>query len=255
MTSHPVVSSEAWLAARMDLLAKEKEFSKLRDELSALRRELPWRRVTKEFFFEGPNGKETLAELFDGRRQLITYHFMFDPEWTEGCKSCSLIADHYDPAVVHLMHRDVTFVTISRAPFQKLDAFKKRMGWRFKWVSSFANDFNQDYHVTFTQEQIDGRAAYYNYRDNASFPVKEAPGVSVFYKDEAGDVFHTYSSYSRSLDMFITAYHYLDITPKGRDEAGFSYGMEWVRHHDRYGDTTFIDPYAKPKSSSAGDAR
>jgi len=174
---------------------------------------------------------------------------MFDPDWTEGCKSCSLIADHYDPAIVHLNHRDVTFVTVSRAPLSKLGTFKKRMGWKFKWVSSLGSDFNVDFHVTFTQEQIDKHLAYYNYRSGETFPVREAPGVSVFYKGGSGDVYHTYSSYARGLDMFITAYHYLDIAPNGRDEAGFSYGMEWLRHHDRYGDETFVDPYARPSSS------
>jgi predicted dithiol-disulfide oxidoreductase (DUF899 family) len=227
---------------------KEKEFSKLRDELSRLRRALPWKQVEKEYIFEGPDGKQTLAELFDGRTQLITYHFMFDPAWMEGCKSCSFLADHYEPAIVHLSHRDVTFVTISRAPLLKLESFKKRMGWKFKWVSSLGNDFNIDFRVTFTQEQIDKHQAYYNYRGGETFPVKEAPGVSVFYKDEASGVYHTYSSYARGLDMFITAYHYLDITPRGRDEAGFSYGMEWLRHHDRYGDKAFHDPYARRKS-------
>jgi predicted dithiol-disulfide oxidoreductase (DUF899 family) len=248
VSRHTIVSTEEWTKARKELLAKEKEFSKLRDELSRLRRALPWRKVDKEYVFTGPKGKETLADLFDGRSQLITYHFMFDPDWTEGCKSCSFIADHYDPAIVHLNHRDVTFVTVSRAPLAKLEAFGKRMGWKFKWVSSLGNNFNVDFHVTFTQEQIDKRQAYYNYRAGETFPVKEAPGVSVFHKDESGEVYHTYSAYARGLDMFITAYHYLDITPKGRDEAGFSYGMEWLRHHDRYGDATFVDPYARPKA-------
>ena len=249
MSRRAIVSSEEWISARTELLAKEKEFSKLRDELSRRRRELPWRKIEEQYVFEGVDGKQTLAELFDGRSQLITYHFMFDPDWSEGCKSCSFIADHYDPAIVHLNHRDVTFVTVSRAPLSKLENFKKRMGWTFKWVSSLGNDFNADFHVTFTQEQIDNHQAYYNYRAGATFPVKEAPGVSVFCKIESGEVYHTYSSYGRGLDMFITAYHYLDITPKGRDEAGFSYGMEWLRHHDRYGDKTFVDPYAQPKSS------
>ena len=167
---------------------------------------------------------------------------MFDPEWTEGCKSCSFIADHYNPSVIHLDHRDVTLVTVSRAPLAKLEAFKKRMGWSFKWVSSFGSDFNWDYDVSFKPEDVAKKQVYYNY-EFQSFPAAEGPGISVFYKEETGSVFHTYSSFSRGLDMFITAYHLLDIVPKGRDEAGLSYGMEWLRHHDRYDDQAFIDPY------------
>jgi len=242
--SHKVVSQEAWLAARKELLVREKEFSRLRDELSRKRRELPWEKVEKDYVFDGPTGKETLAQLFDDKSQLIIYHFMFDPEWSEGCKSCSFIADHYNPSIVHLAHRDVTMVTVSRAPLAKLEAFKKRMGWSFKWVSSFGSDFNWDYHVSFKPEEVARQQVYYNYGIQ-SFPVGEGPGISVFYKDEAGAIFHTYSSFSRGLDMFISAYHLLDIVPKGRDEAGLSYGMEWLRHRDRYDDKTFIDPYAK----------
>ena len=185
-----------------------------------------------------------MADLFNGRSQLITYHFMFDPEWTEGCKSCSFIADHYHPSVVHLEHRDVSLVTVSRAPLAKLEASKKRMGWSFKWVSSFGSDFNWDYQVSFRPEDVAKQQVYYNYTIQ-SFPAAEGPGISVFHKDEAGNVFHTYSSYSRGLDMFITAYHLLDIVPKGRDETGFTYGMQWLRHHDRYSDPGFVDPFAK----------
>jgi predicted dithiol-disulfide oxidoreductase (DUF899 family) len=248
VSKHAIVSGEEWLAARKELLAKEKQFSKLRDELSRLRRELPWRKIEKNYVFTGSNGDETLADLFDGRSQLIVYHFMFDPDWTEGCKSCSFLADHYDPAIIHLNHRDVTFVTVSRAPLSKLEAFKRRMGWRFKWVSSLENDFNRDFNVTFTQEEIDKHQVYYNYRPGESFPAKEAPGLSVFTRNQSGEVYHTYSAYARGLDIFLTAYNYLDVTPKGRDEASFSYGMEWLRHHDRYGDATFVDPYARPKA-------
>jgi predicted dithiol-disulfide oxidoreductase (DUF899 family) len=240
MTMHKVVSKAEWLAARQELLVKEKEFSRLRDELSQRRRDLPWEKVDKEYVFEGPDGKETLADLFADRSQLIVYHFMYDPDWDEGCKSCSYIADHYNPSIVHLKHRDVAMVTVSRAP--KLEAFKKRMGWGFKWVSSFGSDFNWDFHVSFKPEDVARKQVYYNYKIQ-SFPVAEGPGISVFYKDEAGTVFHTYSSFSRGLDMFITAYHLLDIVPKGRDEAGFSYGMQWLRHHDRYEGQEFIDPY------------
>jgi predicted dithiol-disulfide oxidoreductase (DUF899 family) len=243
MTNHTVVSHEAWIDGRKELLKKEKEFSKLRDELTRLRQGLPWEKVEKEYVFEGPDGKETLTELFDGKSQLIVYHFMFDPEWNEGCKSCSLIADHYDPSVIHLRHRDVTLVTVSRAPLEKLEAFKKRMGWSFKWVSSLGSDFNRHYQVSFTSEEIDKGEMYYNYRRGKTFPVREAPGISVFYKDESDNVFHTYSSFARGLENFVGAYNLLDIVPKGRDEGNFSYGMEWVRHHDRYDDPLFLDPY------------
>lgn len=242
MATHKVVSKQEWLAARQELLAKEKEFSRLRDELSQQRRDLPWEKVEKEYVFEGPNGKESLADLFEGRTQLIVYHFMFDPEWNEGCKSCSFIADHYNPSIVHLKHRDVTMVTVSRAPLPKLEAFQKRMGWSFKWVSSFGSDFNWDYAVSFKPEDVQKKQVYYNYKIQ-SFPAAEGPGISVFQKDETGAVFHTYSSFARGLDMFIGAYHLLDIVPAGRGEAGLIYGMEWLRHHDRYGDSGFIDPY------------
>ena len=245
---HKIVASEQWRAAREELLAREKEFSRLRDELSRRRRDLPWEKVEKEYVFQGPNGKESLADLFEGRSQLIVYHFMFDPEWNEGCKSCSFIADHYNPAIVHLKHRDVTMVTVSRAPLSKLEAFKKRMGWTFKWVSSFGGDFNSDYHVSFKPRDVAKGKVYYNYKVQ-SFPVAEGPGISVFYKDKDGAVFHTYSSFSRGLDMFIGAYHLLDIVPKGRDEAGLSYGMEWLRHHDRYDNKSFVDPYAKKRNA------
>ena len=182
MTDHTVVPHAEWVAARKKLLEKEKEFSKLRDELTRLRQDLPWEKVEKEYTFDGPHGSETLASLFGDKSQLIVYHFMFDPEWTEGCKSCSFIADHYNPAIVHLEHRDVAMVTVSRAPLEKLEAFKKRMGWTFKWVSSLGTDFNWDYHVSFTPEQIKKGEMYYNYRIG-KFPGSEAPGVSVFYEE------------------------------------------------------------------------
>lgn len=233
MALHKVVSHEDWIEARMQLLEKEKEFTRARDALSRERRRLPWERVEKDYVFEGPSGKESLAELFDGCSQLIVYHFMYGPDWDAGCKSCSYLADHFDPAVVHLRQRDVSMVAVSKAPLPVLDAFKRRMGWRFKWVSSFENDFNRDYHVSFTQDEIDNGDAYYNYRTQG-FPSTEAPGVSVFYKDDDGTIFHTYSVYGRGLDMFITAYHYLDHAPKGRDEDDLPYTMEWLRLHDEY---------------------
>ena len=230
-----IVSEAEWLAARKQHLTKEKEFTQLRDQLSAERRKLPWVKIEKPYVFDGPNGKETLADLFGGRSQLIVYHFMFGPEWEEGCKSCSFLADHIDGSVVHLAHRDVTFVVVSRAPLAKIDAFKKRMGWRFKWVSSYDNDFNFDYHVSFPNDEVANGKVYYNY-GTQEFPSEEAPGVSVFYEDGSGDIFHTYSAYARGLDMLVGAYNYLDLVPKGRDEDALAFTMAWVRHHDRYGD-------------------
>ena len=232
MKNHKIVSRKEWLEARKAHLVKEKEFTRLRDRLSQERRELPWVKVDKEYHFDGPKGKETLSELFEGRSQLIVYHFMYDPSWDEGCKGCSFLADNYDGIIVHLNHRDVTLVTVSKAPLDKINAYKKRMGWSFKWVSSFANDFNRDYHVSFMPEEKD-KDVYYNYTTCKYFS-SEGPGVSVFYKDENGDIFHTYSTYARGLDMLIGVYHLLDLVPKGRDEGGK--GMEWLRHHDRYDD-------------------
>jgi predicted dithiol-disulfide oxidoreductase (DUF899 family) len=228
-----VVSQAEWLEARKALLAKEKDFSRRRDALSAERRELPWVRVEKEYVFDSPGGKETLADLFAGRSQLIVYHFMFGPEWEQGCPSCSLVADHLDGAAVHLAQRDVTLVVVSRAPLPQIEAFKQRMGWRFKWVSSYGSDFNRDYHVSFTKEELASGKVFYNY-GMSDFTSEEAPGTSVFYRDEVGEIFHTYSSYARGLDMLVGAYNYLDLVPKGRDEDGLPYTMAWVRHHDRY---------------------
>ena len=235
MQPRKIVSETEWLAARKALLAKEKEFTRVRDQLSRRRRELPWVKVEKPYVFDGPRGKETLADLFDGRSQLIVYHFMFGPGWEQGCPSCSFLADHFDGAVVHLAHRDVTLLAVSRAPLPQIEAFKRRMGWRFKWVSSYGNDFNRDYHVSFTTDEMAQGKVNYNY-EMREFGSEEAPGASVFYKDAAGDVFHTYSSYARGLDMLLGAYHYLDLVPKGRDEDALAYTMAWVRHHDRYDD-------------------
>ncbi len=230
MAGHKVVSREEWLKARKAHLAKEKELTRLRDQLSAERRELPWVKVEKPYVFDGPNGKESLAELFDGRSQLIVYHFMFGPEWKEGCPSCSFLADHLEGALAHLEHHDVSLVAVSRARLPQIEAFKKRMGWGFRWVSSHGNDFNRDYHVSFTKDEMAKGSIYYNY-DMLKFPSDEAPGTSVFYKDATGDVFHTYSAYARGLDVLLGTYNWLDLTPKGRNEAG---AMDWVRHHDRY---------------------
>jgi predicted dithiol-disulfide oxidoreductase (DUF899 family) len=229
--AHKVVSSGEWLDARMRLLAKEKEFTQLRDELSQARRDLPWERVDKNYVFDGPNGAESLAELFGGRSQLIVYHFMFNPEWEAGCKSCSFWADSFERNVVHLNHRDVTLVAISRAPLGKIEAFRKRMGWTFKWLSSAANDFNFDYQVSFRPEQLATGEVYYNYRQRKS-SMTDLVGISVFYRDADGEVFHTYSCYERGVDMMNAAYHYLDLVPKGRDEGGRT--QFWVRHRDSY---------------------
>jgi predicted dithiol-disulfide oxidoreductase (DUF899 family) len=230
--SSKVVTREQWLVARKDLLTREKELTRLRDEVSRHRRELPWVKVEKQYVFNGPKGRETLVELFKGRSQLIVYHFMLGPGWEEGCKSCSYLADHFDGANWHLPHRDVSFLVISRAPLSEIEAYKKRMGWRFKWLSSYGNDFNFDYHVSFTKEDEEKDSAYYNYATQ-EFISYELPGLSVFYKDEDGDVFHTYSTYARGLDILVGAYNFLDLVPKGRDENPDS-TMDWVRRHGDY---------------------
>jgi predicted dithiol-disulfide oxidoreductase (DUF899 family) len=226
---HEVVTHEEWLAARKELLAREKEFTRLRDELSRRRRELPWEPAGKEYVFEGAEGRRTLPELFDGRSQLVVYHFMFAPEWDEGCKSCSFWADNFDPNIVHLKARDVTMVAVSRAPYHKLVAYRERMGWSFPWYSSAETDFNADYRVTFANEERDREV--YNYGSLAPRG-PEREGVSVFYRDDDGRVFHTYSTYARGIDLLNTAYNYLDLVPKGRDEDGR--GPFWVRRHDEY---------------------
>src|SRR5713101_4109548 len=232
---HSVVSHEEWLSARTAFLAKEKEFTRLRDELSQQRRALPWEKVEKQYVFDGAGGKETLADLFENRSQLVVYHFMFPPEDDEGCPSCSFWADTFNGSSIHLPHRDVSFVAISRAPLAKIEPFKQRMGWSFKWVSSFNTDFNFDYYVSFTPEEAHNRTAFYNYArtDPGSM---DREGISVFYKDESGAVFHTYSCYARGIDMMNVTYQYLDLTPRGRDEDGLEWVQAWVRHHDRYKD-------------------
>jgi predicted dithiol-disulfide oxidoreductase (DUF899 family) len=232
MENHKVVSHEEWLAARRQLLTEEKEFTRLRDRLSQQRRDLPWERVEKNYVFEGPGGREILSQLFNGRHQLAVYHFMLAPDWQEGCKSCSFWADNFNGIDAHLRQRDVSFLAISRAPLPKIEAFKKRMGWTFKWVSSFGNDFNYDYRVSFRSEQSGTGEAVYNYAPRKT-TMEELPGISVFYKDDGGSIFHTYSCYARGLDMLNGAYHWLDLTPKGRDETG-PHKMAWVRLHDEY---------------------
>jgi predicted dithiol-disulfide oxidoreductase (DUF899 family) len=252
MEPHRIVSHDEWIAARKAHLADEKAFTRARDALSKKRRELPWEKVEKNYLFEGANGKETLADLFGGKSQLIVYHFMLGPDWEEGCPSCSLLADHFDGSVVHLAARDVALAVVSRAPLPQIEKFKRRMGWRFKWVSSFATDFNFDYQVSATPDEKASGTAHYNYADT-TFPSEERPGASVFYKNQAGEVFHTYSSYGRGLDMPIGAYNFLDIAPKGRDEAGLRYGMAWVRHHDKY-EGAVVDPTAAYKEPTASDS-
>ena len=235
MEKHRTVSQAEWIEARKAHLRKEKEFTRLRDQLSAERRKLPWAKVEKNYIFDGPNGKESLAELFAGSGQLVVYHFMFGTEWEQGCPSCSFWADNFNGIPVHLKHRDIQLVAISKAPLAKLEAYKQRLGWQFKWVSSGGNDFNHDFRVSFTPEAMKSGGFEYNFT-LAGFPSEEAPGISVFYKDEHGDVFRTYSCYSRGLDMLNGAYHYLDLVPKGRDEEGLRHSMSWLRRSDQYAD-------------------
>jgi predicted dithiol-disulfide oxidoreductase (DUF899 family) len=231
---HPrVVSHEQWVTERVAFMAKEKEFTRLRDELSRQRRELPWEKVTKSYVFDGPRGEETLAELFEDRSQLVVYHFMFDPAWDEGCPSCSFWADNFNGIDIHLAHRDITFLAISRASLAKLEAYKQRLGWTFKWVSSGKTDFNYDFQVSFGPEKAKTGAAHYNYATGRKVG-PEMPGVSVFSKDRNGEVHHTYSAYSRGIDLLNAAYNYIDLTPKGRDEG--TQIMSWLRRHDQYED-------------------
>ncbi len=242
MTTHTTVTREAWLEARRDLLAAEKDLTRRSDEVARLRRQLPWVRVEKGYVFEGSDGPVTLADLFDGRSQLIVQQFMLAPGWEQGCKSCSYMADHTDGMTVHLAHRDATMVAISRAPLAEIERFRRRMGWQFKWVSSFGTDFNYDFGVSFTPEQRATGKIDYNF-GNWPLVGEEWPGVSVFAKDEAGNVFHTYSTYGRGVEVMMGTYRMLDLTPKGRDEQGQI--MAWVRHHDRY------EPEAPVKATPA----
>ncbi len=234
--NHTIVSHEEWITARMAFLNKEKEFSRQRDELTRQRQALPWEKVEKEYIFDGPQGKESLAELFDGKSQLLVYHFMFSPEWDEGCPHCSFWADHYEGARIHLPHRDATLVVVSRAPLAKLEAYRKRMGWNFKWVSSGRNDFNYDYQVSFTPEQFMEGSAVYKYSKFSSDEDYDREGFSAFFKDEKGDIYHTYSSYARGIDLLNSTYNFLDLAPKGRDEDGPEGPQAWVRRHDQYKD-------------------
>lgn len=235
--AHPVVPRERWLAERQSLLRREKELMRLEDELARERRALPWVRLDKAYGFDTPEGRRSLGDLFEGRRQLVVQHFMLAPGEEEGCAGCSFMADHVDGMQVHLLQRDMRFVAVSRAPLAGIERFRRRMGWRFPWVSSQGSDFNQDFGVSFDPAaRVDG-AVDYNYQ-RQPFPHDDAPGVSVFWRDDAGAVFHTYSTYGRGVEVMMGAYRLLDLLPKGRDEDALAYGMQWLRHHDRYPQTT-----------------
>jgi predicted dithiol-disulfide oxidoreductase (DUF899 family) len=248
-TTHRTVSREQWLTERIALMAEEKELTRRHDALAAKVRELPWVKVDKAYTFDSPTGKKSLGDLFGDKSQLIIYHFMFDPTWSQGCKSCSFIADHYNPIVIHLARRDISLVTVSKAPIEKIEQFRKRMGWSFSWVSGANNDFGRDYGVSFTDEDFAKGDMVYNFTGKP-YPMRELPGLSVFTKDADGNIYHTYSTFARGLECLLTAYNYIDMTPKGRDEAEIG-GMGWVRHHDRYDDKTFVDPWAEKPGITA----
>ena len=252
MPNHTVVSESEWIDGRKALLKKEKEFTRLRDGLSRQRQALPWVRVEKKYLFDTTAGKKSLADLFDGRHQLIVYHFMLGPGWEEGCPSCSYLMDHVEGMLPHLAARDVTFTAVSRASLGEIEAFRRRMGWCFNWASSNGTDFNFDYGVSFTPEQLKSGKVQYNYAEQKAPPMQEFPGLSAFFKDESGQVFHTYSTYARGLDIIVGTYNYLDMAPLGRNEAGLKHTMSWVRHHDRYEQDYKVDPnagYVPPKGA------
>jgi predicted dithiol-disulfide oxidoreductase (DUF899 family) len=232
-----VTTPEKWLTARLALLHEEKEFTRQRDRLARRRRELPWVKLTKEYTFDSPRGRVTLADLFEDRSQLMIQHFMLGSGWEEGCKSCSFMMDHFNPSIPHLNARDVSFAAISHAPLAEIMPFKQRMGWDVTWVSSAGTDFNFDFHVSFTEEELARGKVEYNYTQR-EFPYEEAPGISVFTRDADGSLYHTYSTYGRGVEVVMATYDLLDLVPKGRDEDGLEYGMEWVRHHDRYEQAT-----------------
>jgi predicted dithiol-disulfide oxidoreductase (DUF899 family) len=231
--NHTVVSNEQWLTQRKALLAREKALMREHDQIARERRALPWERVEKSYLFDTAQGPRSLADLFQGRRQLLVQHFMLAPGWEQGCPSCSYMADHTDGMNLHLAQRDITMLAVSRAPLAEIERFRRRMGWQFSWVSSFGSDFNQDFHVSFAPEDVARGRVDYNYT-SMSFPSEEAPGLSVFFKNDAGEVFHTYSTYGRGVEVMMGAYAMMDLTPQGRDEGDLAYTMAWVRHHDRY---------------------
>jgi predicted dithiol-disulfide oxidoreductase (DUF899 family) len=232
---HPIVSREEWLAARTMHLEDEKAFTRARDALSARRRALPWVRVEKSYRFQTPDGEQSLADLFGPRSQLIIVHFMFGPDWEQGCPSCSFCADGYDGLDIHLAHRDTAFVAVSNTSLEKIERYRARMGWSFRWISSMGSDFNRDFQVSFTADEIASGEVHYNYAQRR-FPATEAPGISVFHRPEPGTIVHTYSTYGRGMDMLIAAYHLMDLLPKGRDEDGLEIPMAWVRRRDQYDD-------------------
>lgn len=234
-----VVSQAEWIAARKELLAKEKSLTRQRDALAEERQRLPWVKVDKKYEFETASGKKSLADLFGGKSQLAIYHFMLGPDWEQGCPSCSLLGDHMDGMAIHLGQRDVRLMIVSRAPLGKIEEFKKRMGWKFPWVSSYGSEFNFDYGVSVAKEDM-GKELIYNYKPT-KFPSDERPGMSIFYKNANGEVFHTYSMYARGLEDLMGLYAILDRVPKGRDEAGLPHGMAWVRHHDRYPESNIVE--------------
>lgn len=246
--NHAIVSPDPWLAARLALLAREKQLTQLRDQIARERRALPWVRVEKDYVFEGLEGWRSLAELFEGRRQLLVQHFMLGPDWEQGCPSCSFMADHTDGMLPHLAQRDVTMVAISRAPLARIERFRQRMGWRFTWLSSHGSDFNFDFGVSFTPEEKAKNEVTYNY-GTQPYGSDELPGISAFYLDDAGDVFHTYSTYGRGVEVMMGTYNLLDLAPKGRDERDVPNKMEWVRHHDRY------EPAARASSGACCHAQ
>jgi len=250
IANQKVVSRAEWLAARKVLLAKEKELTRMRDELSRQRRELPWVKVDKNYVFDGPNGKLTLAELFGNRSQLIIYHFMFGPDWKEGCVGCSFLSDHVDAALLHLHPHDVAYVAVSRASLAQIEAFKKRMGWKFAWVSSGGSDFNFDYQVSFPKDEVSRGKVYYNFAMQ-EVPSEELSGTSIFYKDASGDIYHTYSCYARAGEALLGTYHLLDLTPKGRDEKRDM--SEWVRHHDRYNQGGLVMPSGQYQAAGTSE--
>jgi len=248
---HRIVSREEWIIARKALLAKEKALTHERDRLNAERRELPWVRVEKTYAFDGPNGRETLGDLFAGRSQLIVKHFMLAPGQKDPCVGCSFESDHIDGALVHLEHHDVSLVAVARAPYAEIAAVKARMGWCFKWVSSYGSDFNYDFNASFTPEQIAKGEAFYNYQ-MITPPLEDLSGRSVFYRDETGQIFHTYSSWARGGDLLLGTYNLLDLTPKGRNETGPNHNLtDWVRHHDRYGAGGYVDATGRYRAPAA----
>ncbi len=241
-SAHPVVTPDRWIAERKALLAREKALTRLRDEVAQARRALPWVRLDKDYRFDTPEGPRRLADLFQGRRQLIVQHFMLGPGWAQGCPSCSFMADHLDGISVHLAQRDIAWLAVSRAPLEEIERFRRRMGWKFAWVSSHGNDFNRDFHVSFARQDVERGEVYYNYHLTA-FPVEEAPGLSVFVRNDAGEVFHTYSTFGRGVEVMMGAYSLIDLTPAGRNETNPSHTMDWIRHHDRY------EPQVRPAAA------